>query len=173
MAVNADLSMSKHFNFGNGNCPFGARCFYKHTVKQGSYTDIHRKPPPRHRPNNYDMYDVLDMLNEVDLQPEEYYSIMRDSEFFDEMDACEMMALSQSMGLYNSDEEDEYNFFQMAAFSEAMASGVDDFGHEDFENEEFNPMEAALFSMMMHSNMEEEEEDDDDDDDDESDEHFF
>lgn len=27
----------KHFNFGNGTCQFGASCFYKHTVKPGSY----------------------------------------------------------------------------------------------------------------------------------------
>ncbi|CAI9103117.1 OLC1v1001558C6 [Oldenlandia corymbosa var. corymbosa] len=27
----------KHFDFGNGSCPFGTSCFYKHTVKPGSY----------------------------------------------------------------------------------------------------------------------------------------
>ncbi|KAK4476387.1 hypothetical protein RD792_015538, partial [Penstemon davidsonii] len=27
----------KHFDFGNGNCPFGTSCFYKHTVKPGSF----------------------------------------------------------------------------------------------------------------------------------------
>ncbi|KAF5938330.1 hypothetical protein HYC85_022589 [Camellia sinensis] len=27
----------KHFDFGNGTCPFGTSCFYKHTVKPGSY----------------------------------------------------------------------------------------------------------------------------------------
>nr|GMC89206.1 putative RING-type E3 ubiquitin transferase C3H69 isoform X1 [Ipomoea batatas] len=26
----------KHFDFGNGTCPFGTSCFYKHTVKPGS-----------------------------------------------------------------------------------------------------------------------------------------
>ncbi|XP_075493268.1 E3 ubiquitin-protein ligase makorin-like isoform X1 [Primulina tabacum] len=27
----------KHFDFGNGTCPFGTSCFYKHTVKPGSF----------------------------------------------------------------------------------------------------------------------------------------
>ena len=25
----------KHFNFGQGTCPFGSSCFYAHTDKQG------------------------------------------------------------------------------------------------------------------------------------------
>uniref|UniRef100_M4DIQ8 Uncharacterized protein n=1 Tax=Brassica campestris TaxID=3711 RepID=M4DIQ8_BRACM len=37
----------KHFNFGDGNCPFGTSCFYKHTVKPGSYAWRHHRPPPR------------------------------------------------------------------------------------------------------------------------------
>ena len=47
--------------------------------------------------------------------------------------------------------------------SDALVSGVDDFGPEDFDNEELNPMEAAFLSMMMHSNMEEDEEYSDED----------
>ncbi|KAI3448908.1 hypothetical protein Pfo_005573 [Paulownia fortunei] len=27
----------KHFDFGNGTCPFGTSCFYKHTIKPGSF----------------------------------------------------------------------------------------------------------------------------------------
>ncbi|KAM7266357.1 hypothetical protein ACFE04_004254 [Oxalis oulophora] len=37
----------KHFNFGNGNCPFGTSCFYRHTVKPGSYVWKYNRPPPR------------------------------------------------------------------------------------------------------------------------------
>ncbi|XP_075646880.1 E3 ubiquitin-protein ligase makorin-like isoform X2 [Castanea sativa] len=36
----------KHFDFGNGNCPFGSSCFYKHKVKPGSNTWRHHRPPP-------------------------------------------------------------------------------------------------------------------------------
>lgn len=147
-------------------------CHFQHIVKPGSYTWIHHRPPPQHRPNNFDMYDVLDMLSEVDLSSGEFYSIMRDSEFFDGMDPFEMMAISDSLASgsgpclnpFDSDEEEgDLDFFQMAALSEALASGVDDFGPEDFDNEELNPMEAALLSMMMHSNMEDEEEESDED----------
>nr|KYP54364.1 E3 ubiquitin-protein ligase makorin [Cajanus cajan] len=164
--ANCKLIDCKHFNFGNGNCPFGASCFYKHTVKPGSYTWIHHRPPPQRRQNNFGMYDMLDMLSEVDLSSAEYYSIMRESEFFDDMDPFEMMDISDRLagesgpclGPFDSDEED-MDFFQMAALSEALVSGVDDFGPEDFD-EEFNPMEAALLSMMMHSNIEDEDEED-------------
>ncbi|XP_048139731.1 putative RING-type E3 ubiquitin transferase C3H69 isoform X2 [Rhodamnia argentea] len=58
----------KHFNFGDGNCPFGTSCFYKHTVKPGSYTWIHHRPPPRRRrrrrnPANMDaMFGVFEHL---------------------------------------------------------------------------------------------------------------
>ena len=117
------------------------------------------------------MYDVLDVLGgEADLSSGELYSIMRDSELFDEMDPYEMMAISDILGNgpspcpFDSDDEDEdWNFFRMASMSDALVSGVDDFGPEDFDNEELNPMEAAFLSMMMHSNMEEDEEYSDED----------
>ncbi|KAJ1434370.1 Zinc finger, CCCH-type [Sesbania bispinosa] len=167
--ANCKLIDCKHFNFGNGNCPFGTSCFYKHTVKPGSYTWIHNRPPPQHRPNNFDMYDMLDMLSEVDLSSGEFYSIMRDSEFFEDMDPFEMMTISDTLasgsgpclGPFDSDDEEDMDIFQMAALSEALVSGVDDFGPEDFHDEELNPMEAALLSMMMRSNMEEEDSDED------------
>ena len=114
------------------------------------------------------MYDMLDMLQDVDLTSAEYFSIMRGSDFFDDMDPFEMMDISHRLagdsgpclGLFDSDEED-LDIFQMAALSEVLASGVDDFGPEDFGDEDFNPMEAALLSMMMHSNMKDEDDYDD------------
>ncbi|GLT84175.1 hypothetical protein SLE2022_024220 [Rubroshorea leprosula] len=30
----------KHFNFGNGNCPFGSSCFYKHAYRDGRLEEI-------------------------------------------------------------------------------------------------------------------------------------
>ncbi|KAF3437298.1 hypothetical protein FNV43_RR20051 [Rhamnella rubrinervis] len=63
----------KHFDFGNGNCPFGTSCFYKHTVKPGSYVWKYHKPPPRkptpRRSNVVDMdsiFDVFEHLEEMD-----------------------------------------------------------------------------------------------------------
>ncbi|KAL1346298.1 hypothetical protein HN51_019985 [Arachis hypogaea] len=166
--ANCKLIDCKHFNFGDGNCPFGTSCFYKHTVKPGSYTWIHKRPPPRRRPNNLDMYDVLDMLGDVDLSGGELYSIMRDNDMFDEMDPYEMMAISDMLVTgpgpcpFDSEEDDDVDFIRMTSLAEALASGVDDFGPDDFRNDALDPMEAALFSMMMHSNIEEDEEDSDD-----------
>ncbi|KAK7401510.1 hypothetical protein VNO78_13050 [Psophocarpus tetragonolobus] len=164
--ANCKLIDCKHFNFGDGNCPFGTSCFYKHTVKPGSYTWIHHRPPPQRRQNHFDMYNMLDMLSEVELTSTEYFSIMRDSDFFDDMDPLEMMDLSDRLagesgpclGPFDSDEDDDMDIFRMTVLSEALVSGVDDFTPEDFD-EDFNPMEAALISMMMQSNIDEEDED--------------
>ncbi|XP_038723209.1 putative RING-type E3 ubiquitin transferase C3H69 isoform X2 [Tripterygium wilfordii] len=30
----------KHFNFGNGNCPFGTSCFYKHAFRDGRLEEV-------------------------------------------------------------------------------------------------------------------------------------
>ncbi|XP_022148808.1 E3 ubiquitin-protein ligase makorin isoform X2 [Momordica charantia] len=30
----------KHFNFGNGNCPFGSSCFYKHAYRDGQLEEV-------------------------------------------------------------------------------------------------------------------------------------
>lgn len=146
-------------------------------MKPGSYTWIHHRPPPQRKETNIDMYDMLDMLSEVDLSSGEFYSIMRDSEFFDGMDQLEMMALSDSLasgsgphfGPFESDDEGEtLNLFRMAAMSEALDDfGPDDFGPDDFGPDDFDlddldeldPMEAALISMMMHSHIDEDSED--------------
>ncbi|KAK7243589.1 hypothetical protein RIF29_38394 [Crotalaria pallida] len=175
--ANCRMIDCKHFNSGNGNCPFGNSCFYKHTVKPGSYAWIHKRPPPHRRPNNYDMYDVLDMLSDVDLSSGELYSIMSGSEIFNDMDPFDMMALSDAMGNGSGpcfgpfdiddddddddDDDEDMDFFRMGAFSEALASGMDDFGPEDFDNEGISSMEAALLSMMMHSHIEEDSDEED------------
>ncbi|KAM1285822.1 hypothetical protein EV1_028366 [Malus domestica] len=54
----------KHFDFGNGNCPFGTSCFYKHTVKPGSYVWKFHRPPPRRPPPRRPpprRYDIVPM----------------------------------------------------------------------------------------------------------------
>lgn len=157
-------------------------CYFQHTAKPGSYTWKHNRPPPSsRRPNHFDMHDMLDMLSEVDLQSGEFYSIMRDSEFFDGMDPFEMMAISDSLASgsggpclnpFDSDEDGEGSeIFRMAALSEALSSGVDYFGPEDFDD--IDPMEAALISMMIHSQMEEDFEEDEDEEDGYTDEDYY
>ncbi|KAJ0094281.1 hypothetical protein Patl1_17226 [Pistacia atlantica] len=84
----------KHFNFGNGNCPFGTSCFYKcgagyvvnlseheqlcitcicllkamkkleHMVKPGSYMWKYHRPPPRRPPPRRS--NVVDMDSFID-----------------------------------------------------------------------------------------------------------
>lgn len=124
----------------------------------------HGRPPPARRPraqNNMDMYDMIDMLSEFDLHSGEFYSIMRDCEFFEDMDPYEVMAISDMLAgsgprfFHDEDsDDDEMGFFEMAALS-AVLDGSDD--------EELNPSEAAFLSMIMQSDMEEGSEEDEDD----------
>ncbi|GKU88663.1 hypothetical protein SLEP1_g2900 [Rubroshorea leprosula] len=63
----------KHFKFGNGNCPFGTSCFYKHKVKPGSYAWKHHRPPPRmpshRRSNDMEMFSFFDdMFESLDVE---------------------------------------------------------------------------------------------------------
>jgi len=129
-------------------------------VKPGSYTWRHRRPPPQRRQNHFDMHDMLDVLGEVDLSSGEFYSIMRDSDFFEGMDPFEMMALSDSLaggsgpclGPFDSDDDDDgFRVSQMAAMSEAMALGMDAFGPDDDDEEEFNVFRMAAMSEAMAS----------------------
>ncbi|KAF3950710.1 hypothetical protein CMV_023566 [Castanea mollissima] len=55
----------KHFDFGNGNCPFGSSCFYKHKVKPGSYTWRHHRPPPRRSGFVDDLFDMFNSIEEL------------------------------------------------------------------------------------------------------------
>lgn len=120
------------------------------------------------------MYDMVDMLSEFDLESGEFYSIMRDSEFFNDVDPFEMMAMSDMLASGSGqrffddedpdddddDDDDEMDFFQMAALSAALGNPF-----EDSSNDELNPMQAAFLSMMMHSNFEEDSDEDEDEDD--------
>lgn len=58
----------KHFDFGNGNCPFGTSCFYKHTVRPGSYIWKNHRPPPRKpTPRRSDAVDMDPFINRDDI----------------------------------------------------------------------------------------------------------
>ncbi|CAN6703122.1 unnamed protein product [Malus baccata var. baccata] len=106
----------KHFDFGNGNCPFGTSCFYKHTVKPGSYVWKFHRPPPRRPPprrpppRRYDIapmdaiFHMFEHLEELD----DY--IFEDLENED-LNSWERESLMQ-MGLYTSDSsEDEIDLW--------------------------------------------------------------
>ncbi|XP_015579407.1 E3 ubiquitin-protein ligase makorin isoform X2 [Ricinus communis] len=77
----------KHFDFGNGNCPFGTSCFYKHTVKRGSYTwKYHRPPPRRPRPCRSSAVDDMNAFFDVfeHFIGEDEYEIYDAEDYFDE-----------------------------------------------------------------------------------------
>ncbi|CAN1787625.1 Putative RING-type E3 ubiquitin transferase C3H69 [Linum perenne] len=76
----------KHFNFGNGNCPFGSSCFYKHHVKPGSYVwKNHRPPPRRPRPRRPNAVDLDQFYIEQILAEDDPW----DTEIFDYDDFCD------------------------------------------------------------------------------------
>ncbi|KAF5469716.1 hypothetical protein F2P56_010284, partial [Juglans regia] len=103
----------KHFDFGNGNCPFGTSCFYKHTVKPGSYTWRHHRPPPRrpppHRTNFVAMDDLFDVFDPL----EGLQDFSAEDLFDEELTSFEMALLLMDMGSDTcdslSDEEDFYS----------------------------------------------------------------
>lgn len=69
-----------------------------------------------------------------------------------------MMALSEALANGSNDEDMDY--FHMADSPESLYDGEDDFDFEDWDDEKFNPMEAAILSMMMSANMDDEHSDD-------------
>ncbi|KAJ8899201.1 hypothetical protein K2173_012377 [Erythroxylum novogranatense] len=103
----------KHFNFGNGNCPFGTSCFYKHTVRPGSYTWKYQRPPPRRQPPRRSNVVDMDALYDVfeHLMGEDELGFDADN-FFDEdlttMDmALGFMLMSMDSSDLSSDEEND------------------------------------------------------------------
>ncbi|KAF2591009.1 hypothetical protein F2Q70_00040348 [Brassica cretica] len=107
----------KHFNFGDGNCPFGTSCFYKHTVKPGSYAWRHHRPPPRRpRPtpgsNLSEINAFFNMMANV-MSEGEYGSFgFEDSDDDDnELTSTDMMMLLMNLDMdsdYDSSNEDSY-----------------------------------------------------------------
>ncbi|VVB06739.1 unnamed protein product [Arabis nemorensis] len=90
----------KHFNFGDGNCPFGTSCFYKHTVKPGSYAwKFHRPPPRRPRPSGSNFSDVDTLVNMIGniISEGEYGTIGFEDSDDDELTTTDMMMLLMHM----------------------------------------------------------------------------
>ncbi|GAV72756.1 zf-CCCH domain-containing protein/zf-RING_2 domain-containing protein [Cephalotus follicularis] len=99
----------KHFNFGNGNCPFGTSCFYRHTVKPGSYVWKYQRPPPRrlNGVNTNALFDVFD-----DLIGEDEWDIF--DEDFDDGDlgplTLAMLLMHMDSEAGESSDEENYSF---------------------------------------------------------------
>ncbi|CAH8385014.1 unnamed protein product [Eruca vesicaria subsp. sativa] len=99
----------KHFNFGDGNCPFGTSCFYKHTVKSGSYAwKYHRPPPRRPRPSGSNFSDMDTFFNMMG-------NIMSEGEYdpfgFEDSDDDELTTTDMMMLLMNLDMESDENIY--------------------------------------------------------------
>ncbi|CAG7897548.1 unnamed protein product [Brassica rapa] len=92
----------KHFNFGDGNCPFGTSCFYKHTVKPGSYAWKYHRPPPR-RPspsgsNLSDMDTFFSMMGGI-MSEGEYDPFAFEDSDDDELTTTDMMMLLMNLDM--------------------------------------------------------------------------
>ncbi|CAI0548553.1 unnamed protein product [Linum tenue] len=123
----------KHFKFGNGNCPFGSSCFYKHHVKPGSYVWKHHKPPPRRPfPRNINAVDfpALYMQRMVDDDDEDD---AWDPEFLDYDDFCDPfnMEYLDPEDFNFSDDEDSLSPFQMALLLGDLDSGTPDYSSDE------------------------------------------
>ncbi|KAL9354582.1 hypothetical protein Peur_052552 [Populus x canadensis] len=126
----------KHFNFGNGSCPFGINCFYKHTVMPGSYTWKHHKPPPRrppprrrsnagHADSSFDyfgptMEDLLDMF---------------DDDYLDYDNYCDPFHEEYQLDVF--DYEDYFDEERLSPFDMALLlAGMDCGGASDISSDE-------------------------------------
>ncbi|XWS35499.1 hypothetical protein CRYUN_Cryun20dG0002600 [Craigia yunnanensis] len=99
----------KHFNFGNGNCPFGTSCFYKHMVKPGSYTWKYHRPPPR-RSSVIDMDAIFNVFGHLIAEDEMNIFDAEDFEN-DDLSSMEMALLLLQLDFESSDSSsDEENF---------------------------------------------------------------
>ncbi|XP_028776970.1 E3 ubiquitin-protein ligase makorin-like [Neltuma alba] len=120
----------KHFDLGNGYCPFRNNCFYRHTVKPGSYTWIHHKPPPA-PPRSY-----------LDLPSQEFPPNL---ELFNEMYPSEIRGLpgtlvnSMQFDADTSNDETDPSF-GLAAMSEVLDSNSDAIDSEDLNLFEIMPL---------------------------------
>ncbi|VVA33968.1 PREDICTED: E3 ubiquitin-ligase [Prunus dulcis] len=104
----------KHFDFGNGNCPFGTSCFYKHTVKPGSYVwKFHRPPPRRPPPRRYDIVP-MDVIFHMFEHLEEWDDYILEDLENEDLNPLESELLMQ-MGFDTSDSsEDEIDLWPVS-----------------------------------------------------------
>ncbi|CAB4268063.1 unnamed protein product [Prunus armeniaca] len=105
----------KHFDFGNGNCPFGTSCFYKHTVKPGSYVwKFHRPPPRRPPPRRYDIVP-MDVIFHMFEHLEEWDDYILEDLENEDLNPLEREELLMQMGFDTSDSsEDEIDLWPHA-----------------------------------------------------------
>ncbi|KAI9081421.1 hypothetical protein K1719_036567 [Acacia pycnantha] len=124
----------RHFDFGNGYCPFRNICFYRHTVRPGSYTWIHHKPPPP--PHRSFLMNLLEQFFlRLEMPP-----IL---EIFNDMDLSEIMRLPESlvnsMQLDADISNDETDPFSLPAMSEVLDSSSDSIDSVDLNLFELIP----------------------------------
>ncbi|KAJ6402730.1 hypothetical protein OIU84_014769 [Salix udensis] len=126
----------KHFNFGNGNCPFSINCFYKHTVMPGSYTWKHhkpppRRPPPRRRSNAGHMDSSFDYLGPA---MEDFLDLF-DDDYLDYDNYCDPFHEGYQLDIFDYEdylEEEHLSPFDMAL----LLAGMDCGGASDISSDE-------------------------------------
>ncbi|MED6143467.1 hypothetical protein PIB30_006419 [Stylosanthes scabra] len=171
--ANCRLIDCKYFKFGSGRCPHGTSCIYKHTVKPAkskrnrNRNRKHKGPPSSIVGDHLDKYDILAELSEFDLHPFEFYSILKDMEWFDDMGMFEKMALADKLAgpcykdscfFPRGDSDDDFGeeFDDDDEFLSMMAFGMPPFGFWDDE-----------FEYSDDENSDDDDDDEDSDDDDE------
>ncbi|XP_057730382.1 E3 ubiquitin-protein ligase makorin-like isoform X3 [Arachis stenosperma] len=135
--ANCKLIDCKYFKFGTRQCPHGSSCMYKHAVKPVLRKQRQNRPQPQIGGDNLNKYDIMSQLSEFDLHPHEFYSILKDMEWFDDMSAIEKMALADELA---GPTYGDSHFFPQDDFFDS---------DDDFDDEEFDPIDAAISSMMM------------------------
>ncbi|CAL9157603.1 E3 ubiquitin-protein ligase makorin-like isoform X1 [Musa acuminata AAA Group] len=107
----------KYFDFGNGTCPFGASCFYKHTYKphanrRSAYRPRRNRPHPHRSRQIMEREEIEDFINPFALEDElaNLAALLdvdeEESEDLDEEDFGSLLLMHMSFLLVHMDDEE-------------------------------------------------------------------
>ncbi|RWW88082.1 hypothetical protein BHE74_00003053, partial [Ensete ventricosum] len=114
---NLKLIDCKYFDFGNGTCPFGASCFYKHTYKphanrRSAYKPHRYRPHPHRSRQTLEGEEIEDIINPFALEDElaDLAALLdvdeEESEDLDEEDFGSLLLMQMSFLLVHMDDEE-------------------------------------------------------------------
>ncbi|CAG0914429.1 unnamed protein product [Notodromas monacha] len=146
----------KHFNFGEGGCPFGNKCFYRHETRSGAKVDV---GPPRRRTRvgADDEAEVSNVLMWDFITNHEFgSSFVLEAEVFDTTDS-DTDSFSEPIDSYEDvwSDDDWFGLCSLVACPRTMSFSADAWdGDTDSvcdENELDHPPRGGPFSAIIPS----------------------
>ncbi len=98
----------KYFKRGDGNCPFGNKCFYLHQYKDGRLADL-PDPTKRRRFNRFGNMEAYSNLVRID------FDYSDDEDEVNELDIIEFLRHHFMLGGETDDESDLSDLFELSS----------------------------------------------------------